>query len=322
MAKIFISHSSSDKPFAQELHRVLKDIGHDPWIDDRDIQVGEDIVEAVGRAVRDADFLLVVLTPNSVKSRWIQNELNTKYWQEVDSRCIQVIPILKETCELPTLLQSKLYADFSQDFLMGLIPLLKSLNNVKPKVYEDHNTAQTDLMNIFKGNESSGDPKAYFFQYSAVEIRPVLRQAIKSGYRAIVFVQDPERVPISRQHQRIEISLDAIRQIDNNTGNVQVYQVRPPVTAKLVYVPNLFVALSYYIYLDPKAAPRPLNDPDTFPTESEPGQYDVSGHDNPVIIIRAGEEGWKYWSDFAEQLYQRYLPCSRLIHPDQFSKNK
>lgn len=289
------------------------------------MEIGDDIPAEIGNALNNAEFHLIILTPDSVKSKWCLEELNTIHGKNFERESTQIIPILKEACVLPPLLKSKLYADFTQDFATGLIPLLRRLGTGKPRVYKEHTSVQTHLQEMFSHNMAEVNSKAYFFQYSAVEIRPVLKQAVVSGYEAIVFIQDPECVPISRQQQRIEVSLDAIRQIDNITRNpsidsikrVKVYQVSTPMTAKLVYVPNLFIALSYYIYLNPAAAPPSSNDQNILQKEdnSSLGQYDVSGHDNPVILILAGEEGWKCWSDFAIQLHERYLEYSKLLHP-------
>jgi TIR domain len=327
MARIFISHSSIDQEFAEQLYEFLGAIGHEPWLDRRNIGVGKIITTEVQNMTRDSDFLVLVLTPASANCEWVQREWMVKYWQETESRSTLIFPIMKENCDVPELLRSRLYADCTQDELRGITLLMQSLNginrqsynSIKPKFYEDHNSAQPDLISILRENRISEDSNAYFFQYSALEVRPVLEQAVKTGYQAVVFVQDPDEVPIDRQGKRIAVSLQDIRRmnVDDNPGNVQVYQISPPVTTKLIYVPGLFIALSCYIYLDPRKAPPPTNDQDIPQTENEflPGQYDVSGHDNPVILIRAGGEGWQYWSNFAKKINKRYLECSQLIHP-------
>lgn len=314
MVKIFISHSSRDKRFAKKLHKILKSIGHSPWLDEWDIEIGECIQKAVEKGIEDSDYLIVVLTPHAIESGWVEREWRTKYWQEAESKSIQVLTIMKTDCKIPALLKSKRYADFRKEFAIGCAQLITKLKHTEKNVYSDHSWAELDLRNEFKQNKAGKDSVAYFFQYSGVEIRSVLKQAVQANYKSVVFIQDPERVPISRQKQRIAVSLDEIRRFDNGSGNVSVYQVRPPVTPKIIYVPDLFIALSYYIYLDPNSAPRDDQD-DISEEDSSSWLYDVSGHDNPVILIRVGETGWDDWSCFAEELNERYLECSRLIYP-------
>lgn len=317
MANIFISYSSDDKPFAIQLRKILSALGHDPWIDDYEIKVGDTIVSSLGKAAARADYFLVVLTQKSVRSSWVESELNMQFFRDK----IQILPVLKERCDIPPFLRDKSYADFSEDFTKGLIRLLKAITPPHSNIYRDHSMAQPTLIDLIRTSDSGTISDAYFFQYSAVEIRPVLRQAVLSGFNSLVYVQDPDRSPTRRQHQRIEVSLDAISQIDNTSGKVKVYKLNLPVTAKIIFLPNTFVALSYYIYLDSLSAPTPLTDTgleqDMAMEARQLGQYDVSGHDNPVIIVRNGDMGWKYWSDFAQQLHTRYMQCSTLIHPKQ-----
>lgn len=317
MATIFISHSSSDNQFINQLCDFLRVVGHTPLLD-LSIRIGDEVIEEIEKKIRISDFFVLVLTPASVNSEWVANEWKIKYWQETKSRSRLIFPIMLETCDVPELLSSRLYADCTENILEGLTLLLKRLNSVKLGSYEDHNSAQADLISILKQNKASGDSKAYFFQYSALEVRSVLKQAVRSGYQSVVFTQNPETINDNeRQTLRIEVGLNDIRQMVNSNGFIEVRQVNPPITAKLIYIPNLFVALSYYIYLDASAAPPPGNNQDIPQMENKPlsGRYDVSGHDNPVIIIQPGEDGWKYWSDFAEQLNERYLECSQLIYP-------
>jgi hypothetical protein len=320
MATIFISHSSIDQEFSEQLCEFLRAVGHEPWLDSRNVEVGGNITREVQNMSRDSDFLVLLLTPASANSEWVEREWMVKYWQETESRSTLIFPIMKEICDVPELLRSRQYADCTQDELRGITLLMQSLNginrqsynSIKPKFYEEHTSAQPDLINLLSENRGGDDSIAYFFQYSAVEVRPVLRQSVRFGYQAVVFIQDPEKVEINRQRERIQVGLNGMLRMDN----IKVYKVSPPITTKLIYVPNLFVVISHYIYLDARVAPPPVNDRDIPQSENRllPGQYDVSGHDNPVIVIRPDEDGWDYWSSFAEQLNERYLECSRLVY--------
>jgi TIR domain len=52
---------------------------------------------------KECDFVLVLLSNNSVFSHWVEREWQAKYWNEVETERIKVIPVLIEECEIPTL---------------------------------------------------------------------------------------------------------------------------------------------------------------------------------------------------------------------------
>lgn len=126
-AKVFISHSSVDKPFAKMLCMDLEANGYIPWLDEWDIKVGESIPEKISNGLQEADFIIVILSDNSVSSKWVEREWQTQYWNEIENGRINVLPILLKECKIPELLRTKKYADFRSDFNTGLRDLLAAL---------------------------------------------------------------------------------------------------------------------------------------------------------------------------------------------------
>lgn len=129
-AKIFISHSSKDKSFATWLGTDLKASGHTPWFDEWDICVGESIPEKVSHGLTVADFIVVVLSNNSIKSKWVEREWHTKYWSEIERNQTIVLPLLIEECEIPELLKTKKYADFRTNYNNGLDDVLFAIDRL------------------------------------------------------------------------------------------------------------------------------------------------------------------------------------------------
>ena len=126
--KIFISHASIDKPFAKTLATDLSESGHVPWLDEWDIAVGESIPGSISKALKNSDFILVILSESATKSHWVQAEWENKYWDEINEGMVRVLPILYEECQIPNLLKTKKYADFTKDYSLGLESLLFALN--------------------------------------------------------------------------------------------------------------------------------------------------------------------------------------------------
>jgi hypothetical protein len=124
MAKIFLSHSSKDKDFVRRLATDLAEMGHTPWRDEEQIKAGDSIVRAIDEAVRSADYVVIVLSSNSVQSSWFATEWEAKLWQEINQRRTMVIPALIDDCEIPALLKPKRYADFRKSYGKGLVELM------------------------------------------------------------------------------------------------------------------------------------------------------------------------------------------------------
>jgi hypothetical protein len=127
MAKIFISHSSKDDEFAKKLAEDLYALGHEPWLDAWRIKVGECIPSKVQHGISEAGYVVIVLSPDSVKSGWVDKEWKSKYWDEIEQNAILVLPALLRDCDIPQLLKTKKYADFRKNYSKGFVELTASM---------------------------------------------------------------------------------------------------------------------------------------------------------------------------------------------------
>lgn len=125
--RVFISHSSKDKDHARRLATDLCEVGHDVFFDEWDIRAGQCILTAIQEGIRQCDFVVLLLTTNSVSSRWVEQEWKAKYWTAVESGTLAVIPALFSECDIPLLLKTIRYADFRKSYLSGLRELNSGL---------------------------------------------------------------------------------------------------------------------------------------------------------------------------------------------------
>jgi hypothetical protein len=64
----------------------------------------------------------------------VEQEWQAKHWTEVNDRKVRVIPVLKDSCEVPTLLRTKKYVDMRDDnYTTGLELLLTSIGKLLAK---------------------------------------------------------------------------------------------------------------------------------------------------------------------------------------------
>ena len=127
--KAFICHSSSDKSFVRRLVADLGQRAIDVWFDEKEILVGDRTREKIEHGLSASDYLVVILSPESINSLWVTVELDAKLIEEIESRQVIVLPCLLADCNLPPLLKGKHYADFRSDYNRGLEDLLARFTN-------------------------------------------------------------------------------------------------------------------------------------------------------------------------------------------------
>ncbi len=139
MAKLFISYATANRPFVMRLADSLRALGHHVSLDIQDICAGQGIPQRVAQQVESADFLLAILSKQSVCSSWVEHEWYAKYWEEVTTRQTAVIPVLLEDCTVPFFLRPKRYADFRSSYYQGLAELERALEvcETPPVCYAD-----------------------------------------------------------------------------------------------------------------------------------------------------------------------------------------
>ena len=89
----FISYSSKDAAFATELHTKLQGQHVRCWKDSEDLKIGDKFQEEIERAIRLHDKLLVVLSENSVNSRWVEREVQAAFEKEQRQGSIVLFPV-------------------------------------------------------------------------------------------------------------------------------------------------------------------------------------------------------------------------------------
>jgi len=92
-------------------------------------KAGDSIPTQIGIGIDDCDFVLLLLSEKSTSSNWVEREWQAKYWREVQENKVMVIPVLVEDCKIPTLLQTKKYADFRSDYTEGFGNSISSISN-------------------------------------------------------------------------------------------------------------------------------------------------------------------------------------------------
>ena len=111
MVSVFLSHSSKDKSFVRELASFLESDGKiRAWLDEREFALGQNIVSRIGEGL-GADFILLILSPDSVDSNWVKEEWTDAFWEQTNNRKTRLLGVLYRDCAIPRLLRDKTYFD-------------------------------------------------------------------------------------------------------------------------------------------------------------------------------------------------------------------
>jgi hypothetical protein len=78
----FISYSSKDQAFAERLHADLQAKGVRCWFAPEDLKIGDRFQERIEESIRVYDKVMIVLSAASVKSRWVEHEVNAAMERE------------------------------------------------------------------------------------------------------------------------------------------------------------------------------------------------------------------------------------------------
>jgi hypothetical protein len=128
MEQVFISYSRRDLAFVKRLSADLQAAGLKVWYDLSGLEAGTRWGKEIQLALRGSQFFLVVLSPNSCESEWVERE-----FLYASNLKLKIVPLLYKECELPLWSLNLHYLELNEgNYTDGLGDLL-SLLGVKPQ---------------------------------------------------------------------------------------------------------------------------------------------------------------------------------------------
>lgn len=143
--KAFISYSSSDERFVSRLAGDLRTReGIDVWLDQWEINPGDRIPERIEEGLSEADVFILVLSPESVNSQWVEYERQAWLMLQIDEEkrakeesrpaTRRLIPVLYRDCQKPAFLQPLHHVRISdQDYEDGFQRLVSAVLGLSEK---------------------------------------------------------------------------------------------------------------------------------------------------------------------------------------------
>ena len=107
---VFISHATADDAFVKELRIKLELSGIKIWVDSRNLRGGDKLWPEVAEAIRTARHVLVVISPETINSDWVFDEIKLAEQVEKEQTDYRVIPLM-----LPGITPKALKRYFSEE---------------------------------------------------------------------------------------------------------------------------------------------------------------------------------------------------------------
>ena len=167
---VYISSSSRDRDWVRDyLLPRLKAAGLRIWIDSAEIELGQIWESVIERALAQSRNMLVVLSPASVASSWIETEYTAFLNFKTKDGERLLIPLLLRPIEIPSFLRHFNWVDFTQEknWESGMQALLKALR--APQLQDSSDYRQPVL--------SRSTPRSK--RYDTAVIRKLLNEAFE-----------------------------------------------------------------------------------------------------------------------------------------------
>ncbi len=144
-----------------------------------EIKIGDSLLEQIEKGLRDADFVIAVLSHESVKSEWAKKELRIALQRSLVEHKKTVLPIKIDDCEVPGILQDLVYADF-RHYETGFQNLLTTL-------YPEGLLQKCAEETVHKAKESGHMLPAFFFKNAISAIKRRLVPLADTNYGILLW---------------------------------------------------------------------------------------------------------------------------------------
>ncbi|NEP08828.1 MAG: TIR domain-containing protein [Symploca sp. SIO2C1] len=156
MTQVFLSYADENRETMEKIRNSLRRKSITVWTNLTDIQTGEAFGEAINRGIEQADNLVYLLSPESINSKYCQQELDLAL--SLNKRIIPVLVRETEPKTIPHELRQLQYIDLTdnvqeEDYLLDESQLLKILQQDEA-FYNEHKMLLTKALKWKRQHEN------------------------------------------------------------------------------------------------------------------------------------------------------------------------
>jgi len=127
LASIFISYRRADLTEAERLAEAVRAAGHDVWLDDWRIDIGDSITGEMDTGLAGARYLVMCYSEDGVHSPWMSREWHSALARQLEGHDIRLLPVRLTGGQPPAILADIRYADLVADWDGELAALLRAI---------------------------------------------------------------------------------------------------------------------------------------------------------------------------------------------------
>lgn len=127
MPDVFVSHRNSDAAAALRLADGLRRAGHNVWLDEWVINIGDSLVQRIDQGLQKASYLVLCYSDAGVMSPWISREWMSALARQLEGHNVRILPVMLSGSTAPAILADIYAADLRTDWDRGLTLLLRSI---------------------------------------------------------------------------------------------------------------------------------------------------------------------------------------------------
>lgn len=126
MANCFLCHRKPDVALVERLAIELRNAGHQVWLDEWEIGVGDSIVAKIDQGLTDAAYLILCYSAAG-PSDWTDREWHSTLHRQLSGHAVKILPARISGGGPPAILADIRYADLVADWTRGVQDLLRAI---------------------------------------------------------------------------------------------------------------------------------------------------------------------------------------------------
>ena len=98
---VFLSYAHQDRAIAKSIAKELGKAGLRVWIDEGELRAGDSIIDRIATAIAEVEFVVALLSENSVSSQWCTKELALAVNSGLEKGRVRVLPVRIDNVGIP-----------------------------------------------------------------------------------------------------------------------------------------------------------------------------------------------------------------------------
>jgi hypothetical protein len=127
VANVFISYRRNDVREAEKLANEVRAAGHQVWLDEWNINLGDSIVGQINEGLEAANYVVICYSSSGVSSQWMSREWMSVLARQLNGYGIKLIPVQLTGGAPPAILADIFYVDLMKDWAGGITRLLRTI---------------------------------------------------------------------------------------------------------------------------------------------------------------------------------------------------